>query len=378
MTKSTDEPWGSQGARRLPRPLDVRGREGGLNTSTEVGEDLLSVEVALSDSREVPLDLRGVGVVAGLEEGEGQGTGRDEAVGAVEAEVRVGVELLHGFGEPLAIALALELAEVLVDVDVELVDNTSSSSRQLGEGAPGPTVFAKEGASLSEPGGEASHALEVDGEALSRLGAKKLGTIVGGAVSVDEPGANGRAKLVPGDDLGNVDAEDGGVDGSVEIGEIEVLANGDGRLSNSKSSLKIRDRLPGVLVRLGQLVLGGPSIGEVALDVGEALLKLGLLLRVELDGGLQGALGEIGDGSADGRVDMGSELGAKLFERVASAGGRMGGLIIGFFSSPSLAEGGHDESEELEEATVQVRRFAKRAQRARREGPKALAKLLES
>ena len=118
MTKSTDEPRGSQGAKRLPRPLDILGREGRLGTSTVSGEDLLSVEVGLSRGGEVPLDQRGGGVVAWLDESEGQSTNRDEAIGAVEAEVRVGVELLQGPDESLAISFSLELAGVLVDVDV--------------------------------------------------------------------------------------------------------------------------------------------------------------------------------------------------------------------------------------------------------------------
>ena len=147
---------------------------------------------------------------------------------------------------------------------------------------------AKEGASLAKPvGGEASHALEVDCEALARLRTKKFGSVSSGAISVDEPGADGAAKLVLGDDLGNVDAEDGGVDGSVEVAEVEVLV-------------------------------------------------LGLLLLVELDGGLQGTLGEVGDGRADGRVNMGSELRAKFFEGVGVARGRVRGPIIMSFSSPPL------------------------------------------
>ena len=95
---------------------------------------------------------------------------------------------------------------------------------------------------------------------------------------------------------------------------------------------------------------------------------------MELDGGLQGALGKVGDGGADGRIDMGSELGAKLFKGVDVARGRVGGLIRRFLSSPSLAEGGHDEYEELEDATMPVRRFARRAQRARRGESMALVK----
>ena len=44
----------------------------------------------------MPLDLRGGSVVARLDESDGQSTSRDEAaIGAVEAEVRAGVELLQ-------------------------------------------------------------------------------------------------------------------------------------------------------------------------------------------------------------------------------------------------------------------------------------------
>ena len=323
----------------------------------------------------MPLDHRGGGVVAWFDESEGQSTSRYEAIGAVEAEVRFGVELLQGPDESLAVPFSLELAGVLVDVDVELVHHTPSSRGELGEGAPSPSVLVKEGASLAKPvGGEAGHALEVDGGALARLRTKKFGSVSSGAISVNEPGADGAAELVLGGDLRNVDAEDGGVDGSVEVAEVEVLANGDGRLSNSKSSLKIRDRLPGVLVGVGQPVLGGPGVGEVSLDAREALLVLGLLLLVELDGGLQGALGEVGDGRADGRVNMGSELGAKFFEGVGVARGRVRGPVIMFFSSPSLAERGHDEHEDLEVATMPVRKFARGAQRAGES--EALAKLV--
>ena len=86
-----------------------------------VGGDRFAVNSSLRDDGQVPFDLGGMRIILRLDQCDGLPPVAEHAISLVEVDAFVRVHFVEGLPETLAIPFTLELARILVNVNVDFV-----------------------------------------------------------------------------------------------------------------------------------------------------------------------------------------------------------------------------------------------------------------
>ena len=118
---------------------------------------------------------------------------------------------------------------------------------------------------------------------------------VGGDVGVLEPRGNSSRERFLGDVLGRADLEDRGIEVAVEESIVELVLDGDGRLSSGDGLPEVGDDFPGLGVLFRHRILLGLDLINLFLLVREACLVLGIRAPDEVNRGVHDIDGEVGE-----------------------------------------------------------------------------------